>query len=106
MRGAKRLTLWRWPRHAVQVSASCLAAERDRWILWTPVIFGCGIAVYFSLDFEPVAWLGPILSAAVALLLVASRRSSWLVFLLLGALIATLGFSAGQLRSHLVAAPY
>ncbi|MDP6700639.1 MAG: ComEC/Rec2 family competence protein, partial [Candidatus Latescibacteria bacterium] len=85
--------------------AACLAAERDRWILWTPVIFGCGIAIYLSLDFEPGLWLGPTLSAAVGLLLLASRRSSRLIFLSLGALIAALGFTTGQLRSHLVASP-
>ncbi|MFZ8305220.1 hypothetical protein ACO1K3_13810, partial [Staphylococcus aureus] len=30
-----------------------LEAEREQWFNWLPVCFGAGIAVYFSLKFEP-----------------------------------------------------
>jgi competence protein ComEC len=29
------------------------AAERDRWALWSPVLIGAGIAVYFAMPAEP-----------------------------------------------------
>lgn len=37
---------------------SLALAERDRWFLWTPVLLGFGIAVYFGLRAEPPAALG------------------------------------------------
>ena len=52
------------------------AAERDRWILWMPVLVGMGIAVYFGLDREPPAWLGTTLLAACALTTVLTLRLS------------------------------
>ncbi|MFZ2007572.1 MAG: hypothetical protein WAV02_20975, partial [Stellaceae bacterium] len=39
--------------------AEALAAEGDRRILWLPVFFGGGIALYFALTVEPPPWLGP-----------------------------------------------
>ena len=51
-----------------------LVAERDRWILWMPVLVGLGIAVYFGLDHEPPAWLGTSLLAACALATVLTLR--------------------------------
>ena len=33
--------------------AEALAAESDRRILWAPVFFGAGIALYFALTVEP-----------------------------------------------------
>ena len=46
------------------------AAERDRWILWIPVLIGFGVAIYFGLPGEPPAWVGPSLAigAAVSIL--------------------------------------
>ncbi|MGA8400637.1 MAG: hypothetical protein WB697_12165, partial [Stellaceae bacterium] len=38
--------------------AEALAAEGDRRILWLPVFFGGGIALYFALTVEPPLWLG------------------------------------------------
>ncbi|MGH6618107.1 MAG: hypothetical protein ACREF6_01020, partial [Alphaproteobacteria bacterium] len=34
------------------------AAQRDRWALWIPVLFGSGIAIYFTLPAEPAIWSG------------------------------------------------
>ena len=42
---------------------AAFAAENDRRILWLPVLFGSGIALYFALTVEPPPWLG--LAAAV-----------------------------------------
>ena len=48
--------LWRWRLFAFVAEA--LAAEGDRRILWLPVFFGSGIAVYFTPTFEPPWWVG------------------------------------------------
>jgi len=48
------LSRWR-PLAAV---AEALAAEGDRRILWLPVFFGSGIALYFTPTFEPPWWVG------------------------------------------------
>jgi len=44
--------------------ADCFAAEGDRRLLWVPVIFGTGIALYFAVTFEPPLW--PAVAAATA----------------------------------------
>ena len=40
--------------------AAAFAAEGDRRILWLPVFFGTGIALYFTLTSEPPLWIGAI----------------------------------------------
>jgi competence protein ComEC len=58
--------------------AAAFAAEEDRRILWLPVFFGTGIALYFALTFEPPRWLGlaaTLAGAAIALAL--RRRPGW-----------------------------
>ncbi len=82
-----------------------LDAERGRWALWIPVLFGCGIAVYFSLPEEPsaVSVAGMVL-VALALRLVFHRGAVGL--LLTGALLCmACGVAAGTLRTALVHAP-
>lgn len=82
-----------------------LAEERDRWILWWPVLFGAGIALYFAWPSEPPGWLGPAaLIGALALALAGRRRPrSAIAALAIAALAA--GFADAQWRSHQVAAP-
>src|SRR5262245_37001803 len=48
-----------------------LSAEGERRVLWLPVFFGAGIALYFTLTVEPPLWLGiaatlPLVAVAVA----------------------------------------
>ncbi len=53
--------------HTHTIFASLLVELRrdlDRWVLWLPVVFGTGIAVYFAFRAEPPWWTGP---GAVAL---------------------------------------
>jgi competence protein ComEC len=57
---------------------AALAAEGERRILWLPVLFGTGVALYFSLMAEPPWWLGlaatlPPGAAAVVL----RHRPTW-----------------------------
>ncbi|MEM7225854.1 MAG: ComEC/Rec2 family competence protein [Pseudomonadota bacterium] len=80
-------------------------AERERWILWLPVAFGVGIAVYFALPSEPSPWL-PFLALSLVAVVTAwlrDRPFGWLLGCGLLALVA--GFALAQLRTNLVAAP-
>ncbi|HEX5320001.1 MAG TPA: hypothetical protein VFW46_12640, partial [Stellaceae bacterium] len=38
--------------------AAWIAAEGERRVLWLPVCFGLGIALYFALTVEPPGWIG------------------------------------------------
>jgi competence protein ComEC len=51
--------------------ANALVAEGERRILWLPVFFGAGIALYFALSVEPPLWVGAVgtLTAAIPALL-------------------------------------
>jgi competence protein ComEC len=57
---------------------AALAAEHERLILWLPVFFGIGIALYFTLTVEPPVWVGAgaAVTGAVAGLLL-RRIPSW-----------------------------
>ena len=58
--------------------ADALAAESDRRILWLPVFFGGGIALYFALTVEPPGWLGAgIAGVAGAAAWRLRRRPAW-----------------------------
>jgi competence protein ComEC len=58
--------------------AAAFAAEGERRILWLPVWFGSGIAVYFTLTVEPPIWLGPaIMLSAIAAAILLRRRPVW-----------------------------
>jgi competence protein ComEC len=46
-----------WRARFLKAAVEAYAAEGERRLLWLPVFFGAGIAVYFSLTFEPPLWL-------------------------------------------------
>lgn len=100
--GSERIAAWR--ALAARVG-SLAAAQRDRWPLWTPVLFGTGIAIYFSLRFEPALWwaaaaLGGFAGAAWVL------RGAVLPRTLFAALaLVAGGFCVAQQQAHRVAAP-
>lgn len=92
-------------RVALRALADCLAAERERWILWAPVGIGTGVAGYFALPVEPPGWTGAaaVLVLLSAMLLVRRRAVAPLVCLAL--LTVGLGFTAAQIRTASVTAP-
>jgi competence protein ComEC len=47
-----------WGARLLKTFGAYYAAEGERRLLWLLVFFGAGIAVYFSLTFEPPLWLG------------------------------------------------
>ena len=57
--GAYGLSLpGRWRGRAVQALSQELEGQRERLILWMPVVLSLGIGLYFSLPFEPPAFIG------------------------------------------------
>ncbi len=84
--------------------ADALLAERDRWPLWIPVGLGVGIALYFSLTFEPAPYAGMVAALASALIAVAARRRLPLFMAAIALLAVSIGFTAAQSRSARVAA--
>src|SRR4051794_15891405 len=71
------------------IIAKIFAAETERHILWLPVFFATGIAIYFALTVEPPLWIGLAVSgtALAAALLLRHRRGArgFVIILLFGA---------------------
>jgi competence protein ComEC len=93
----------RWRRRIIALAE----AERTRWPLWLPVMFGTGIGTYFALPVEPVSAtllvaLGVAL-CAVALAAASAKATSRAVLALVAAF--ALGFAIAKLREERVAAP-
>jgi competence protein ComEC len=82
-----------------------LEAEQERWFLWVPVLFGSGIAFYFTLAVEP-----PLIVAALPA--VAALGVHWagpragIAGVATGAMLAAaLGLATAKVRTELVRAP-
>lgn len=97
--------LLKWLQFAGVWIASSFFGESDRWFLWSPVLLGFGIALYFGLAFEPPLWAAPVALAlsAVALFLLRLRGPS--AVLAAAIFCIAIGFAAATLRNWSVAAP-
>ncbi len=82
-----------------------LSAERSQFVLWLPVLFGIGIAIYFSLSSEPTFQQPIALSTLLGSLILILRRNSFLVTLLFIAVMVSGGFGISMMRANQVAAP-
>jgi competence protein ComEC len=77
-----------------------LAAERERWALWTPVLLGSGIVCYFALPYEPP--VAALAAAPILALLAYLARQDYRVFVGLLVLLAfALGLNAAQLETRM-----
>ncbi|HWK47294.1 MAG TPA: ComEC/Rec2 family competence protein [Stellaceae bacterium] len=105
----KRRAAWpialRWPRSTGGAIAAAFVEERERWILWLPVVFGLGIMVYFALLIEPPIWLGGVVAALglAGAWVLRGRPVLAAVLLLTG--IAAAGFGIAQFKTWRVTAP-
>jgi competence protein ComEC len=85
--------------------APSLEAERARWIVWLPVLFGAGVVVYFHLAAEPaltVALAVPVMAAALK----GAWRRGLAAAVVTGAVLTTcLGFAFAKARTEWVRAP-
>jgi len=84
--------------------------ERDRWVLWLPVLFGIGISIYFELKIEPPLWMGPLAVVMVALTgyavnLINRDHGSGPAALLIAVAVIAAGFGVAQWRTAAVNAP-
>ncbi len=82
-------------------------AEADRWFLWSPVLLGVGIALYFSLPFEPwlsVVW-GLFTLLALALYLLRQREAALLDLVTAALFCIALGLAVATTRTAFVSAP-
>jgi competence protein ComEC len=96
-RSAEGFGVPRWRRfNPFAAFSEALAAEADRRILWVPVFFGTGIAIYFALTVEPPRWLGIPIALAAAALAVALRRLPVLRGVAIALAFAAAGFAVMQ----------
>lgn len=96
---------WQGMRFAGGFLAESFFSENDRWFLWSPVLLGFGIALYFSLLFEPPLWSGlaAVVVSGVALALLRQRGASAVFAAVL--LCIAIGFAASTMRNWSVSAP-
>lgn len=107
-----RLSPGRWARAVVDALGAgaewlraSFAADGDRLFLWSPVFVAAGVALYFSLDFEPPAWPAAVALSVTATVLWLVRRRPGSALCAAALFCLAIGFGAAVLRAHLVAAP-
>ncbi len=74
-------------------------------MLWLPVAFGLGIAIYFELPSEPAIWLGPALAAGAAGAAFMAPGGSRARALCIGLAVGAAGFGLIAWRTGDLAAP-
>lgn len=77
-------------------------AGAGRLLPWIPVAFGCGIALYFAADREPVAWIVGSVAVSLSIAAVALRRHRAFAAAALLAALAC-GFAGATLKAARVA---
>ena len=92
-------------RRLLELARREVEGERARWPLWLPAFFGAGIALYFTLTFEPSHWLAPLAALALLLAALLSRQRPYALALFLALAVAALGFARAGWRTELAAAP-
>lgn len=101
------ISIWRAGLSTGQILRASFFAEADRWFLWSPVLLGTGIALYFSLSFEP--WLGLVwglFGLSVLALYLLRRRETAVLDLVVAALFCVaLGLAVAATRTAWVSAP-
>lgn len=76
--------------------------DQNQWILWIPVLLGCGIGVYYlGTSFFDWGMLGAILSILLIFCRYTYKRHSPFLFMILAFLFITLGFCTAKLEHHL-----
>src|SRR5580658_2316601 len=84
------------PRTWLASPPAWLAAERDRLVLWLPVLMGAGVVTYFALRQEPPIWAGLALLLPALIGATLARPASVLRALLAMLAAFALGLAAAQ----------
>ena len=79
--------------------------ERERWVLWLPVILACGVGLYFALPSEPPSWFGATATVLALTGTLLGRRRPAVFHLGIAGVCLAAGFAAAQWRTAEVAAP-
>jgi competence protein ComEC len=79
--------------------AKCWTEDKERRILWLPVLFGLGIGLYFSLPVEPSKWLTLGVIEALIALAVIFRYSRRVLYVLGVTAIVIAGFTVAQVKT-------
>lgn len=82
-----------------------LQQERERWILWFPVLLGTGVAMYYSLPFEPPFWLSCISVFVIFCCRVVSKLKKIIVWPTYMAMVIGFGFFSAHAHSTYLQAP-
>ncbi|MBL4739501.1 MAG: ComEC family competence protein [Sneathiella sp.] len=83
-----------------------LIEERNRWFLWSPVLLGVGVAIYFSLIWQPgLEWIGLSVLVSCPIFIAWVRQQPHIFLLILVILFVSVGFNAANIRQHYVDAP-
>jgi competence protein ComEC len=77
-------------------------AGAGRLFPWVPIAFGCGIALYFAADHEPVLWVVAATAVTLGLGAMLLRRSRWFVAAIMIAAVAA-GFAAATWKTARIA---
>src|SRR5215470_15638105 len=77
-------------------------AERDRWLIWVPVLLGLGVAGYFLASQEPKLSSGFLLVALSGALALGVRQRPALARAAVALTIVSCGFLAAELRTATV----
>ena len=75
-------------------------AEQERWFLWIPVLFGCGIGIYFLLPSEPSLWVSAVVVELLVLLAYYWRFSYPKLLGLAAVAMIVAGFVNIQLKAY------
>ena len=91
----------------VEAARRALAAEEERWLPWSVVAFGAGIATYFALEAEPSLGMAAFIGLAGAFCAWRKPRNAGVGLRFLCAMIAAggLGFAAAKMRTLRIDAP-
>lgn len=82
--------------------AEQIALQKENMFLWVPVFFACGIALYFSLPFEPPQILAIFGFIFPLVLYNFTNRYSFAKYILLALIICTSGFLSAKIRTDAV----
>ena len=88
--------------HVVTWMSVSLAAERARWLLWSPVGLGVGIGLYFTLRTEPPIWIGPLAILIAIGCGILGRRRDYLLLVTIAFGLVAGGFALAQWRTFSV----
>lgn len=88
--------------HVVTWMSASLAAERARWLLWSPVGLGVGIGLYFTLRTEPPIWIGPMAILIAIGCGILGRRRDYLLLVTIAFGLVAGGFALAQWRTFSV----